>query len=98
MFINLVELIGVLLVDVHVDCFRQWVFLFGKNIVRFSSRLPLVSGFYKILDIIMVICDKINFFVGVNEFNDEQVFFKFLFLYFYFFLISFCLLKIKIVD
>ena len=65
-FINLVELSGILLIDHQIEHFHQWIFLFGKKIVRCSEHLPMVGGFYKLLELIMVLCDRLDFFQSID--------------------------------
>jgi hypothetical protein len=71
-FINLVELTGILLLECHVECFKQWVFLFSKKIVRSCDHLPMVGGFYKLLELTMVLCDRLDFFQSISNSSDDS--------------------------
>ncbi|KAI0227633.1 DNA-dependent protein kinase catalytic subunit [Lamellibrachia satsuma] len=61
-FINLVDFCSDFLPDNQVQLFMRWVFTFGKEMITNSTRLPLVSGFYKLLAVCMKICTKIQYF------------------------------------
>lgn len=42
------------------------VYMYSKDLIQMSNRLPLISGFYKLLTIAMNICEKIDYFEEIN--------------------------------
>uniref|UniRef100_A0A663E412 DNA-dependent protein kinase catalytic subunit n=1 Tax=Aquila chrysaetos chrysaetos TaxID=223781 RepID=A0A663E412_AQUCH len=65
-FINLVEFCREILPEKHVEYFSPWVYSFGYELIIHSTRLPLISGFYKLLSVTMKIARKIKYFEGVS--------------------------------
>ncbi|KAK2522227.1 Prkdc [Columba guinea] len=65
-FINLVEFCREILPEKHVEYFNPWVYSFGYKLIIHSTRLPLISGFYKLLSVTMKIAKKIKYFEGVS--------------------------------
>ncbi|XP_030325655.1 DNA-dependent protein kinase catalytic subunit isoform X2 [Strigops habroptila] len=65
-FINLVEFCREILPEKHVEYFNPWVYSFGYELITHSTRLPLISGFYKLLSVTMKIARKIKYFEGVS--------------------------------
>uniref|UniRef100_A0A8U8BGC8 DNA-dependent protein kinase catalytic subunit n=1 Tax=Geospiza parvula TaxID=87175 RepID=A0A8U8BGC8_GEOPR len=65
-FINLVEFCRELLPEKHVEYFHPWVYSFGYELIVHSTRLPLISGFYKLLSVTMKIAKRIKYFEGVS--------------------------------
>ncbi|NXL64473.1 PRKDC kinase, partial [Chordeiles acutipennis] len=65
-FINLVEFCREILPEKHVEYFNPWVYSFGYELITHSTRLPLISGFYKLLSVTMKIAKKIKYFEGVS--------------------------------
>jgi len=51
-----------ILPDKHVEYFQPWVYSFGYELIIHSTRLPLISGFYKLLSVTMKIAKKIKYF------------------------------------
>ena len=51
-----------LLPKVQPQMFEQWVHMFGCEVIMQSSRLPLVSGFYKLLATCLKICKTVDYF------------------------------------
>ncbi|XP_078543449.1 DNA-dependent protein kinase catalytic subunit [Lissotriton helveticus] len=66
-FINLVEFCREILPDKHVEYFEPWVYVFGYELILQSTRLPLISGFYKLLSVAMKNAKRIKYFEGVNS-------------------------------
>ena len=55
-------------------CFRfrcRWVPVFGKTTISLSERRPLVSGYYKLLGVVMDICQMFHYFEGCNASSPE---------------------------
>uniref|UniRef100_A0A8C0EHT4 DNA-dependent protein kinase catalytic subunit n=1 Tax=Bubo bubo TaxID=30461 RepID=A0A8C0EHT4_BUBBB len=65
-FINLVEFCREVLPEKHVEYFNPWVYSFGYELIIHSTRLPLISGFYKLLSVTMKIAKKIKYFEDVS--------------------------------
>uniref|UniRef100_A0A8C3RFN2 DNA-dependent protein kinase catalytic subunit n=1 Tax=Cyanoderma ruficeps TaxID=181631 RepID=A0A8C3RFN2_9PASS len=65
-FLNLVEFCREILPEKHVEYFHPWVYSFGYELVTHSTRLPLISGFYKLLSVTMKIAKRIKYFEGVS--------------------------------
>nr|XP_012645481.1 DNA-dependent protein kinase catalytic subunit isoform X3 [Microcebus murinus] len=65
-FINLVEFCREILPEKQVGFFEPWVYSFAYELVLQSVRLPLISGFYKLLSIAVRNAKKIKYFEGVS--------------------------------
>uniref|UniRef100_A0A8C6YCR5 DNA-dependent protein kinase catalytic subunit n=1 Tax=Naja naja TaxID=35670 RepID=A0A8C6YCR5_NAJNA len=65
-FINLVEFCREILPDKHIKYFEPWIYSFGYELIIQATRLPFISGFYKLLSIAMKIAKKTKYFVGVS--------------------------------
>uniref|UniRef100_A0A8B9FQM5 DNA-dependent protein kinase catalytic subunit n=1 Tax=Amazona collaria TaxID=241587 RepID=A0A8B9FQM5_9PSIT len=65
-FMNLVEFCREILPEKHVEYFHPWVYSFGYELITHSTRLPLISGFYKLLSVTMKIAKKIKYFESVS--------------------------------
>ncbi|KAM6458275.1 DNA-dependent protein kinase catalytic subunit isoform 2-T2 [Liasis olivaceus] len=65
-FINLVEFCREILSEKHIKYFEPWIYSFGYELIIQATRLPLISGFYKLLSIAMKIAKKTKYFAGVN--------------------------------
>lgn len=66
-FLNLVEFMKLLLPSTSVDKFKRWPLIFGREIISISTKLPLISGFYRLLTISMKICEKSSYFAGITK-------------------------------
>ncbi|XP_069076234.1 DNA-dependent protein kinase catalytic subunit isoform X2 [Pleurodeles waltl] len=66
-FINLVEFCREILPEKHVEYFEPWVYVFGYELILQSTRLPLISGFYKLLSVAMKNAKRIKYFEGVSS-------------------------------
>uniref|UniRef100_A0A2K6UN33 DNA-dependent protein kinase catalytic subunit n=1 Tax=Saimiri boliviensis boliviensis TaxID=39432 RepID=A0A2K6UN33_SAIBB len=65
-FINLVEFCREILPEKQVEFFEPWVYSFSHELILQSTRLPLISGFYKLLSITVRNAKKIKYFEGVS--------------------------------
>uniref|UniRef100_A0A8C7C0H6 DNA-dependent protein kinase catalytic subunit n=1 Tax=Neovison vison TaxID=452646 RepID=A0A8C7C0H6_NEOVI len=61
-FINLVEFCREILPEKHVEFFEPWIHSFAYELILQSTRLPLISGFYKLLSVAMRNAKKIKYF------------------------------------
>ncbi|XP_072855016.2 DNA-dependent protein kinase catalytic subunit [Pogona vitticeps] len=66
-FINLVEFCKEILPEKHVEYFEPWIYSFSYELIIQSTRLPLISGFYKLLSIAMNIAKKTKYFKDVGS-------------------------------
>ncbi|XP_013375655.1 PREDICTED: DNA-dependent protein kinase catalytic subunit isoform X2 [Chinchilla lanigera] len=65
-FINLVEFCRETLPEKQVRFFEPWVYSFAYELILQSTRLPLISGFYKLLSIALRNAKKMKYFEGVS--------------------------------
>ncbi|XP_075703736.1 DNA-dependent protein kinase catalytic subunit-like, partial [Rhinoderma darwinii] len=65
-FVNLVDFCSEIIPIKHVEFFEPWVYVFGYELVLKSTRLPLISGFYRLLSIVMRNAKKLKYFEGVS--------------------------------
>ncbi|XP_073924597.1 DNA-dependent protein kinase catalytic subunit isoform X2 [Castor canadensis] len=65
-FINLVEFCREILPEKQVRHFEPWVYSFAYELIVQSTRLPLISGFYKLLSVAVRNARKIKYFEGVS--------------------------------
>ncbi|XP_067044034.1 DNA-dependent protein kinase catalytic subunit-like isoform X2 [Acropora muricata] len=76
-FINLIEFCKCVLPKCSVNLFENWLYVFGREIIVMSTRFPVVSGFYKLLEVCMKICEKLSFFKYTNtdklDDNNEEL-------------------------
>ncbi|CAH6792055.1 Prkdc [Phodopus roborovskii] len=66
-FINLVEFCREILPKKQIRFFEPWVYSFAHEMILQCTRLPLISGFYKLLSIAVRNARKIKYFEGVNR-------------------------------
>ncbi|XP_053105021.1 DNA-dependent protein kinase catalytic subunit isoform X2 [Hemicordylus capensis] len=71
-FINLVEFCREILPEKHVEYFEPWIYTYGYELIIQSTRLPFISGFYKLLSIAMNIAKKTKYFKGVGPKSKEK--------------------------
>ncbi|XP_006880480.1 PREDICTED: DNA-dependent protein kinase catalytic subunit-like isoform X2 [Elephantulus edwardii] len=65
-FINLVEFCREILPEKNVEFFEPWVYSFAYELIFRSTQLPLISGFYKLLSVVVRNAKKMKYFKGVN--------------------------------
>ncbi|XP_029002542.1 DNA-dependent protein kinase catalytic subunit isoform X2 [Betta splendens] len=65
-FINLVDFCSELLLTKHVEYFQSWMYPLSHELILCSIQNPLVSGFYKLLSVIMTIAKKIKYYQRVD--------------------------------
>ncbi|EAL66880.2 DNA-dependent protein kinase subunit [Dictyostelium discoideum AX4] len=85
LFLGLVEFFKLFISKYNTELFVQWIYIFGKEMISFSKKYPLISGFYKLVQIVMQICksqkyfnelqqdDNINSVIFNNQIIDEQL-------------------------
>ncbi|XP_054564392.1 DNA-dependent protein kinase catalytic subunit isoform X1 [Eptesicus fuscus] len=71
-FINLVEFCREILPEKHVEFFEPWLYSFAYELICQCTRLPLISGFYKLLSIAVSNAKKIKYFEGVGPKSQKQ--------------------------
>lgn len=47
---------------IQLSMFEKWVYTFGREVIVFSSRFPLVSGFHKLLCMCLQMCKELRYF------------------------------------
>ncbi|XP_022778667.1 DNA-dependent protein kinase catalytic subunit-like isoform X5 [Stylophora pistillata] len=65
-FISLIEFCRCVLPNYCVTLFERWIYMFCRDIIIMSSRFPVVSGFYKLLEVCMKMCEKLSFFKNIK--------------------------------
>ncbi|KAH0617728.1 hypothetical protein JD844_016251 [Phrynosoma platyrhinos] len=73
-FINLVEFCKEILPVKHVEYFGPWMYSFSYELIIQSTRLPFISGFYKLLAIAVKIAKKTKYFevtAKMKQYKDE---------------------------
>ncbi|GAB6025762.1 hypothetical protein CHUAL_011747 [Chamberlinius hualienensis] len=65
-FVNLVEFSREFLLKDHLILFKKWINDFGHMVISYSSKFPLVSGFYKLFAVVLKICCRINYFTKLK--------------------------------
>ncbi|KAL9956083.1 hypothetical protein ACROYT_G037506 [Oculina patagonica] len=65
-FINLIEFCKCVLPTYSVPLFERWMYVFSRDIIVMSTRFPVVSGFYKLLEVCMNICNTLSFFKNIK--------------------------------
>ncbi|KAM4028882.1 DNA-dependent protein kinase catalytic subunit [Anomaloglossus baeobatrachus] len=65
-FVNLVDFCSEIIPNKKLEFFEPWVYVFGYELVLKSTRLPLISGFYRLLSIVMKNAKKVKYFEGIN--------------------------------
>ncbi|XP_072267337.1 DNA-dependent protein kinase catalytic subunit isoform X2 [Pyxicephalus adspersus] len=71
-FVNLVEFCSEILSSKHLEFFEPWVFVFGYELILHSTRLPLISGFYKLLSVVMKNAKKLKYFEGFSSKSSKK--------------------------
>ncbi|XP_063779765.1 DNA-dependent protein kinase catalytic subunit [Pseudophryne corroboree] len=71
-FVNLVDFCSEIIPNKHVEFFESWVYVFGYELVLQSTRLPLISGFYRLLSITMKNAKKLRYFEGVGPKSSKR--------------------------
>lgn len=61
-FINLVDLMKDIFMNVDCIRFEKWIQPFCYQVISESSRQPLISGFYKLLTVALQLCDQLDYF------------------------------------
>ena len=61
-FVNLVDFCSLLLVNNSVISFSKWMVVFTEEIITLSSKYPLVSGFYKLLQCGCQLGEQLHYF------------------------------------
>ncbi|EGC36942.1 DNA-dependent protein kinase subunit [Dictyostelium purpureum] len=67
LFLGLVEFFKLFISKNHTELFVQWIYIFGKEMINYSKKYPLISGFYKLIQIVMKICKSQKYFNTINH-------------------------------
>jgi len=65
-FINLVDLMRDVFLNVDCSRFEKWIQPFSYKVISESCNKPLVSGFYKLLAVALKLCDRLHYFSVSN--------------------------------
>ncbi|CEP16992.1 hypothetical protein [Parasitella parasitica] len=68
LFQNLVDFWSALVREINNKRLIQWVYIFGAALIESSVLHPMVSGFYRMLSEILVICEKERLFAGCEAY------------------------------
>ncbi|CAG8506964.1 12822_t:CDS:10, partial [Acaulospora colombiana] len=72
-FQNLVDFWQLFLPRIKRELFSRWVYLSAYDLISFSTQYPYVSGFYKMLESCLKVCENIQFFNGIKKSGDESI-------------------------
>ncbi|KAI8641990.1 hypothetical protein BD408DRAFT_483034 [Parasitella parasitica] len=64
LFQNLVDFWSALVKEINNKRLIQWIYIFGAALIESSVLHPMVSGFYRMISEILVICEKEQLFAG----------------------------------
>ncbi|EGG13652.1 DNA-dependent protein kinase subunit [Cavenderia fasciculata] len=67
LFLNLVEFVKIFVPYNHPKLLVPWIYIFGKEVIFTSKKYPLISGFYKLMQVIMKVCKKENYFAFIDQ-------------------------------
>ncbi|KAI8973301.1 hypothetical protein BDF20DRAFT_642731 [Mycotypha africana] len=70
LFQNLVDFWCTLLKEIDNTYMIHWVHIISTQLIELSTIHQLVSGFYRILAEVLIICEQQNFFRGCKAYND----------------------------
>ncbi|XP_007947257.1 DNA-dependent protein kinase catalytic subunit [Orycteropus afer afer] len=71
-FINLVEFCREIVPETHVEFFEPWVYSLAFELILRSTQLPLISGFYKLLSVVVSNAKKMKYFEGISPKSLKQ--------------------------
>jgi hypothetical protein len=71
LFQNLVDFWCSILKEIDNTRLTHWVYILGSTTIDHSITNPLVSGFYRILAEVLIICEKNQFFYGCKTFHSQ---------------------------
>lgn len=71
LFQNLVDFWCSILKEIDNKRLTHWVYILGSTMIDHSITNPLVSGFYRILAEVLVICEKNQFFYNCKAFHSQ---------------------------
>ncbi|KAK5584232.1 hypothetical protein RB653_005840 [Dictyostelium firmibasis] len=72
LFLGLVEFFKLFISKYNTELFVQWIYIFGKEMICFSKKYPLISGFYKLIQIVMQICKSQKYFNELQQ-DDSKI-------------------------
>lgn len=68
LFQNLVDFWSAILKDINNKRLVHWVYILGTTLIELSILHPMVSGFYRMVSEVMVICEKEQLFAGCETY------------------------------
>jgi hypothetical protein len=69
---NLVDFWCLILKELDNKRLEDWVYIVGTAIIDQSVLNPLVSGFYRMMSEIMIVCEKRHFFLGCKAYDSQS--------------------------
>ncbi|KAF2075899.1 hypothetical protein CYY_002790 [Polysphondylium violaceum] len=72
LFLNLVEFFKLFFTTNHTELFVQWIYIIGKDMIFNSKRYPLISGFYKMIQVVMEVTKKESYFYSIQD-NEKDL-------------------------
>lgn len=73
LFQNLVDFWCLILKELDNRRLEDWVYIVGTSIIDQSVANPLVSGYYRMMAEIMIVCEKRQFFLGCKAYLDQSL-------------------------
>ncbi|KAF7728428.1 hypothetical protein EC973_006106 [Apophysomyces ossiformis] len=73
LFQNLVEFWCLLLPRLEIGQSLSWIHIAGSALIQPSLRMPLVSGFYKMLSALLTVADKLGMFQGYKSLRSRKL-------------------------
>lgn len=71
LFQNLVEFWCLILKELDNKRLSDWVYIVGTTVIDQSVLNPLVSGFYKMMSQVMIVCEQSHFFSRCKEYHSQ---------------------------
>lgn len=68
LFQNLVDFWSAIVKDINNKRLMHWVYILGAALIELSTLHPNVSGFYRMLSEVLVICEKEQLFAGCEAY------------------------------
>lgn len=73
LFQNLVDFWCLILKELDNRRLEDWVYIVGTSIIDQSVANPLVSGYYRMMAEVMIVCEKRQFFLGCKSYLDQSL-------------------------
>ncbi|KAF5289822.1 hypothetical protein FQA39_LY14977 [Lamprigera yunnana] len=70
-FVNIVDFYQDIFENIDVDMFKSWIITYINQMLQKSIKYPLVSGYYKLLEFCLKICETLQYFNELNLANED---------------------------